>query len=114
MTDGDPHDPAHWAPRNQSLSREINEAVKELHDSFEGVAECEDWMCECANADCVERVRVSSNEYEAVRADGSRFFVAPTDEHVWAECESITERTDRYWIVEKIDAAAYSFLPRRR
>ena len=114
MIGGDPYDPAHWAERNQLLSRAINEAVKELYDMFEGITRSEDWMCECGNADCVERVHISSNEYEAVRANGAQFLVAPTDEHVWAEVEWITERNEGYWIVEKIRAAGYSFIPRRR
>ena len=102
----DVHDRQTRAARNQSLFREINERIKDVNDSFSAVTETGEWICECANDTCVERIEMSVNEYEAVRADGARFFVAPGDEHVWPEAEKVTDRNDRYWIVEKFGQAA--------
>ena len=65
-----------------------------------------EWICECANDSCVERIEVSANEYELVRRDQARFFVAPSNEHVWPEVEQVIERNDHYWIVEKIGHSA--------
>ena len=44
---------------------------------------------------------MSVAEYEAVRATPNRFFVLPGDEHVAAD-ERVVEKTERYWIVEKL------------
>jgi hypothetical protein len=41
-----------------------------------------------------------------VRAEPTHFIVAPDPAHFIADVETIVERTERYWIVEKIGAAA--------
>jgi hypothetical protein len=87
------------------LFREINERVKELNEAFSLVVPLGDWICECANEGCDERVSMSADEYEAVRSDGARFFVAPNDEHVWPDVERVTARNDRYWTVKKVARA---------
>jgi hypothetical protein len=93
------------AARNQSLFREINERVKQLNEGFSMVLPVGEWICECADDTCVERIELSATEYEAVRSNGTRFLVAPGDEHVFLDVETVTERTDRYWIVEKFGTA---------
>jgi hypothetical protein len=104
---GDHRDRETRAADNQSLFRSINERVKELNDGFSFVAPLGEWACECANDMCTERIEMTAAEYEAVRSDGSRFFVAPSDEHVWPDVERVTEATDSYWVVEKIGHAGY-------
>jgi hypothetical protein len=44
---------------------------------------------------------MSAEEYETIHGDEACFFVAPGDEHVWDDVERVTDRNDRYWIVEK-------------
>jgi hypothetical protein len=94
------------AARTQSLLRDMNERVRAINHDFTDVLPLGDWMCECANDECTERVRVSTAEYEEVRAVATRFIVAPNDSHVLAEIEHVTKRTDRYWVVEKNGEAA--------
>jgi hypothetical protein len=84
------------------LFREVNERVKEVNEGFSLVLPLGDWICECANDTCVERIHLSATEYEAVRRDQARFLVAPAAEHVWLEVEQVIERNDDYWIVETI------------
>jgi hypothetical protein len=96
---------AEQAARTQSLFREINERVRSLNESFSQLVDLGDWICECANDTCVDRVEMSSRAYEAVRRDGAHFFVAPGNEHVWPDIERITERTDGYWVIEKTGQA---------
>ena len=60
-----------------------------------------DWVCECAESGCVERIQLTTEEYEFVRADPKRFAVAASDEHVFEEIEDVVERKDRFWVVEK-------------
>jgi hypothetical protein len=93
------------AAMNQMLFRDINERVKDLDSSFSVLIPVGAWICECANNACAERVRMSAEEYEAIRSDGARFLVAPSDEHVWPDVERVTERSDGYWIVEKFGHA---------
>jgi hypothetical protein len=85
----------------QSLFRIINERVEDLNKSFSGLLEIQDWVCECADDTCVERVALSLGEYEEVRANPTRFVIAPSDAHVFEEIEDVVERTERYWVVEK-------------
>jgi hypothetical protein len=94
------------AARNQSLYRLVNERVKELNEAFDALMPLGDWVCECANEECFETVRMTHEEYEAVRSGGARFFVRPDDAHVFPEAEDVTERHERYWIVEKTGVAA--------
>jgi hypothetical protein len=89
--------------KNQALFRAVNERVKELNHSFTIVGD--DWVCECANETCTERIRLSPTEYEALRAHGSRFAVAPADAHFYPEIERVVTQTDRYWVVEKVQVA---------
>jgi hypothetical protein len=93
------------AARNQSLFREINERVKQLNEGFSMVLPVGEWICECADDTCVERIELSAAEYEAVRSDGKHFLVAPGDQHVFLDVERVTEQNDRYWVVEKFGTA---------
>ena len=64
-----------------------------------------EWICECADDTCVQQIELSAAEYESVRLDGTHFLVAPGDGHVFLDVESVTERNDRYWVVEKFGTA---------
>jgi hypothetical protein len=89
------------AAKNQSLFREINERITDLNDAFSAITDTGEWVCECANDACIERVAMSFDEYEAIRADPRRFLVAPSEEHVWRDVEKVVARRVRYWTVEK-------------
>ena len=102
----DPDDREARAATNHALFREVNERVRELNEGFSLVSPMGEWICECANDTCMERLTFSANEYEAVRLDQARFFVAPTFEHVWPEVEQVIERNDHYWVVQKIGHSA--------
>ena len=87
--------------RTQCLFRDVNERVKEINRAFGSVIVLGDWMCECADDECTERVELSQPEYEALRANPRRFFVAPSGGHVFEDVEDVVERSDRFWVVEK-------------
>ena len=96
---------------NQALFREVNERIRALvadpraSEAFgRGPAE-PDWVCECANTGCMQRIAISNEEYVAVRADAAHFLVAPGDDHVFADIEEVANRRDAYWIVEKTGTA---------
>jgi hypothetical protein len=94
------------AAKNQSLFREVNERVKDINDHFHALTALSDWVCECANESCSERIELTTCEYDRVRAEGERFFVAPSNEHVWPDAERVVEQHARYWVVEKVELAA--------
>jgi hypothetical protein len=106
QTDEDVRDRQTRAGTNQALFREVNERVKDVNDHFHAFTSLSDWLCECANDMCTQRIEMAGEQYEQVRAAGDRFFVAPSDEHVWADVERVIERHENYWVVEKIELAA--------
>jgi hypothetical protein len=91
--------------RTQSLYRDVNERVQEVNETFSIAIAHGHWICECADDSCVDRISLSMDEYEAVRASPIRFAVAPSAEHFFPELEVVVEKTDRFWVVEKTGAA---------
>ena len=91
--------------RTQSLFRDVNERVREINHTFSFIVPQGDWICECADQACAERLALTHDEYEEVRSNPRRFLVAPADPHFFADIEGIHERRERYWIVEKYGIA---------
>src|SRR6476469_8992291 len=59
----------------------------------------ESYLCECAARPCRERIRLTREQYEAVRSDARRFFVVPG--HVIPELETVVESFPDYQVIEK-------------
>jgi hypothetical protein len=94
------------AVKNHALFREVNERVEEINDGFSLIVPSGDWICECANDTCAERIEMSVNEYESVRRYGARFFVAPSGKHLWPDVDQvIIDRNHRYWVIEETGRA---------
>ncbi len=95
------------AGRNESRYRNLNERM-EPSNAVHVWADppMPDWICECASTECMQPVRLTIAEYEAVRAESTHFLVHPSDEHLSAAVEHVVHRTDRYWVVEKFGEAA--------
>jgi hypothetical protein len=92
--------------RNQSLFREVNERVSEINQANDLWLTLTEWVCECADDMCTERIELTPEQYELVRGDPTLFVVVPNEEHVVPEVERVVEKHERYWIVEKVGAAA--------
>jgi hypothetical protein len=58
-------------------------------------------FCECGRRRCPARLALTRPEYEAVRADASRFIVAYG--HEFAEAEDVVEEHEGYVVVRKHD-----------
>ena len=86
------------AAKSQSLFREVNEGIEQLSPSASFV----EIVCECASEECFEKISVTLQEYEAIRADPNRFFVRPG--HEIPEVEVVKESNGRYLVVSKIGA----------
>jgi hypothetical protein len=87
--------------KNEALFRDVNERVKEI-DQAQSVATDETWdfLCECGNADCLERVELRPEEYEQLRSSPVHFAVVPG--HEKPEVERVVRGGERYLVVEKL------------
>jgi hypothetical protein len=85
--------------QNQSLLREVNERIEQIADD----AANPEFLCECANEDCVETLQLSLAEYEAIRASPVRFPI--NSGHDFPEFERVIEEQEGYVVVEKFGKA---------
>jgi hypothetical protein len=90
--------------RNEALFRDVNERVRAVAAQHGGQPHLYQFFCECSNIDCTFQLEALLAEYEAVRAFPNRFLVVP--DHWLPEVETVVERTDRWWTVEKHGEAA--------
>lgn len=88
--------------RTEAAFREVNERIAENAKRFE--AGETDFICECGDPRCTERVEATLEEYEHVRADGARFLLATG--HSDGSIERVVERRDSFVVVEKVHAIA--------
>jgi len=84
--------------KNERFFRDANEAAE--HESGRSDP---NFVCECSRRGCIARVSLTRPEYEHVRADGRRFFVAPGHENPLVEV--VVEQHESYSVVEKIGIA---------
>ena len=100
------------AAMNQTLFRELNERVEKVNRD----ATFADFFCECADADCTNRVRLTLDEYEALRKVPNNF-VVESGHHARAFERVYKHEEGRYSIVEKLgvgEEIAAHFNPRNR
>lgn len=84
--------------RTESVFRHVNERIAETAEHFEaGGAE---FVCECAQVECQERLEAPLEEYEEIRAKPTMFLVA--DGHEVPAYEHIRKRGRGYLVVEKM------------
>jgi hypothetical protein len=79
------------------MFRSVNERVEEVVQP--GPGEEIDFLCECGNAECTEKVTLTRGEYEQIRSDATQFAVVPG--HEIPEIEEIVLRKDRHLVVRK-------------
>jgi hypothetical protein len=94
------------AGKNQSLFRDVNERVNEVNKEHGLWVTLSDWICECADETCTERIELTPHQYERVREHPTQFIVVPSTEHVVFDAERVVEQRERYWIVSMIGEAA--------
>src|SRR4051812_21941358 len=83
---------------NEAMWRQINE----LSPLDEGVMNLV--FCECGLLTCTERLSMTAEEYQAVRASATTFVVAPG--HELPDFEHVIETNDRFRVVDKLGEAA--------
>ena len=85
---------------NETRSRQTNEWIEAANDRFGAENPMDEYRCECSNLLCADIVSLTRVEYEAVRADGLRFFIAANHEN--PELDHLLAEHERYSIVEKM------------
>ena len=89
--------------KNESFFRQVNERIKDVADGFEG-AQSYEFLCECSDPGCTERLELTREQYEWVRANPARFVLARG--HTAPQIEQVIERQDEHVVVEKRGIAA--------
>ena len=84
--------------KTESLFRDVNERIAESAQGFD--SDEATFVCECADAECTERVEATLEAYDEVRSDGTQFLLAHghEDERV----ERVVEKGRRYQVVRKV------------
>jgi hypothetical protein len=92
------------AAQNESMFRSVNERIEQTALSW-GVADSGvEFLCECDDTECLERLLLTVEEYESVRAHPAQFVVAPN--HEARDVEFVKRVETRFVVVRKVGEAA--------
>jgi hypothetical protein len=93
----------------EALFRDVNERIAESAERFD--ADEAEFVCECADPECAERIPAALEEYESVRANGTHFLLVPGHEDT--RVERVVERPHRRAaVVEKFNRLVASTVRR--
>jgi len=95
---------------NEGDSRSANEWAQSMTDRMDPNSDVEPYRCECSDADCEATVSLSRAEYEAVRANGTTFAIAPNHEN--PEIDLLVSQNERFAVVEKLPGQAAGIVER--
>jgi hypothetical protein len=85
----------------EALYRDVNERIAETSKRFD--SDEAEFMCECGDPGCAERLEVPLDEYERIRSNATTFLLDP--EHVEPEVERVVRERPGYAVVRKVDEA---------
>ena len=88
--------------RNEATFRDINEDILRGRDQEDDATRV-GFVCECGHPDCSRLIELTPAEYEVVRSDPFQFAIIPG--HEIDEVENIVARTDRYFVIRKLEDA---------
>lgn len=97
-----PEEPEDRAARNESIAREVNEAIEHGRGPADVQAPLA-FRCECGRLGCNTLIEVTTGEYERVRSHPRQFLLAIG--HEQPEFETVVQAGDGYSVVEKQDEA---------
>ena len=86
---------------NEAVFREVNERIENLAETFDLHEQPLDFICECGDAACVERIHMTHAEFEQLRSNSAHFAVSPG--HVAPDVETVVDQRKGYEVVEKDD-----------
>ena len=90
--------------KNEELFRNVNERIETISQTVAPDDLMMEYLCECDSPGCYEKVKVTRNEYESVRAVATHFIVLAGHED--RRVERVAFSNERFLTVEKQGAAA--------
>jgi hypothetical protein len=84
---------------NEAVFREANERIEDLNQSFATITDELVLVCECGDGKCVEKISMSPQEYEELRADATNFAIVPG--HEISDVEQVVAQREGYYVVRK-------------
>ena len=88
--------------RTESLFRSVNERIAESAERFD--ADTAEFVCECSDQACTDRIEATLDEDQHVRTRGTWFLLRPGHEDTRVE-RVVERRGNRHAVVEKVHAA---------
>jgi hypothetical protein len=89
----------------EALFRDVNERIAASAQTFNSADA--DFVCECADPGCADRVHATIDEYEGARSDGTQFLLVPGHEDT--RVERVVKRPhSRLAIVKKFNEIVVS------
>jgi hypothetical protein len=85
--------------RNEAFFRAVNERVRDVNEAFSGLTGRGDFVCECGDAQCVDGITLTMDEYRDVRSQPELFAVAVG--HELPDVEDVVASNDRFTVVRK-------------
>ena len=82
----------------EAIFRNVNELIAETADRFD--SDSAEFVCECADRACTDRVEAPLTKYEEVREEATQFLLAPGHQH--ERVEHVIEQEQRYTVVNKV------------
>jgi hypothetical protein len=84
---------------NEAVFREVNERIENLAETFDLTKEPLDLVCECGDANCVQRISMTRREYEELRSNPHHFAVYPGHDN--PDVETVVAEAKGYMVVSK-------------
>jgi hypothetical protein len=84
--------------RTESVFRDVNEGIAETAEFFDSTES--EFICECADPECRDRVELPLDQYEEVRTESTHFLVA--NGHEEPNYERVVEQRRSHAIVKKL------------
>jgi hypothetical protein len=89
--------------RNEDLFRKVNDQIEGVNEAFGTITGTMSILCECGMLDCIEHIDLAIDAYRELRANPTRFAVRPG--HELPDVETVVERHEAYYVVEKAEGA---------
>jgi hypothetical protein len=86
---------------NNSVFRQANDRIHESTKTYAHELEQIPFLCECPVEDCVVIVRLTEDQYAAIRANPRHYVTAVGHEVSEAPVGTVVSRNDGYVVVEK-------------
>ena len=83
---------------NEKLFREVNERVAQMQTAYAQDPDPE-WVCECGDETCFEKIVVALDEYREVRGHDNWFVIKPGHEKL--DVEQVVRERGAYLVVQK-------------